>query len=102
MSIYPRPGQVWEGRQRHAHGQGSQAHTGHWATTPKATADGHPHAPSPWHPGHPTGKSEPPKAQARAPPGCVPGQNSTGSDGASPPRLACHPPWSHPRWSLPV
>ena len=102
VSICPRPGQVWEGRQRPAHGQGSQAHTGHRVTTPKATVDGHPHAPSLWPLGHPTGKSEPPKAQARAPPGCVSGQNSMGTDRVSPPRLACHSPWGHPWWSLPV
>lgn len=91
------PPQAWPGV-----GGQTQAHTGHRETTPKATVDRHPLAPSPWPLGRPTGKSKPPKAQAGAPPGCVPGQNSTGSGRLSPPWLACHPPWSHPRWSLPV
>lgn len=76
------PPQAWPGV-----GGQTQAHTGHRETMPKATIDGHLHAPPPWPLGRPTGKSEPPKAQARAPPGCAPGQNPKGSGRLSPPRL---------------
>lgn len=73
-------------------------------TTPKATVDGHPHAPSPWPFGHPQG-SPSHQGTGHSPARLCPDRNSMGTDRVSPPRLACHSPWSHPpveSASLPV